>query len=129
MGYCELIEPDCDRIMRAPRTQRMLTVRLRARRFGTIAATARNVSPGGMGGTTGQWLGAGEQVEVELPNLGRVSASVAWTDGTRFGLAFDSEIDARRVTRDASSGMDPQFRVMDRFRPDTSQRRPGLGLR
>jgi hypothetical protein len=135
MGYCNAIEPDCGQVgaqseaWRAPRTHRMLIVQLRARRFGTIAATARNISPGGMGGSARQWLGVGEELEVQLPNLGWVPANVVWTHGPRFGLSFACEIDAGRVTRDASSGMDPQFQVMDRFRPDTSQRRPGLGLR
>jgi hypothetical protein len=131
MGYSKPIEPDCDQpaAARAKRAHRMLNVLLRSPRFGTVAAMARNVSPGGMGGSTRQWLAAGEEIEVELPNIGWVPASVAWTDGIRFGLSFAGEIDAARVTRDAAAGRDREFQVMDRFRPDTSSRRPGLGIR
>lgn len=132
MGSSKPIEPDCDQAAEAARAQRMhrmLNVRLRSHRFGTVTAMARNVSPGGMGGSTRQWLGAGEDLEVELPNIGWVPASVAWTDGTRFGLTFAGEIDAARVTRDAAAGRDRAFEVMDRFRPDTSSRRPGLAVR
>jgi hypothetical protein len=89
----------------------------------------RNISPGGIGGTTKQWLIPGEDVDVELPNLGLMPAKVAWTDGVRFGLSFLAGIDPGRVTRDAAAGMDQSFRVMDRFRPETSAKRPPINLR
>jgi hypothetical protein len=113
----------------AQRLQRMLNVAMRGRRFGGANAIVRNISPRGLGGTTKQWLVRGEQIQVELPNLGPVPATVIWTDGIRFGARFCTEIDAGRVTRDSFAGMDQHFRVMDRFRPEPSMKRPAIGLR
>ena len=114
---------------RSHRMPRLLTVRLCGRRFGEAGVVVRNISHGGAGCMSRQWLMRGEPVEIELPNLGWVPGTVAWTDGTRFGLYFDGEIDAGRVARETTPGMDPKFRVMDRYRPETSMRRPGLTSR
>jgi hypothetical protein len=126
MGYSDELEADGRLPFREPRLPRILSVQIRGRRFGGTTAIARNLSDGGMGGTTKQWLIAGEEVEAELPSFGWTLARIAWTDGTRFGLVFLDPVEAGRVARPASSGIDPSFRVMDRFRPETSMRRPGL---
>lgn len=116
-------------IARQSRAQRMLTATLYGERFLSMGAVVRNVAAGGVGGIARQWLAVGEPIEIDLPNVGRMRGTVAWTDGAHFGMAFDREIDAARVTRDAVSGMDQHFRVMDRFRPDISAKRPAIGLR
>jgi hypothetical protein len=126
MGYSEELGAEDCLPFREPRLPRMLTVQVRGRRFGAMPAIARNLSDGGMGGTTKQWLVTGEEVEADLPNFGWTRARIAWTDGTRFGLAFLDPVEAGRVSREAAPGMDSSFRVMDRFRPETSMRRPGL---
>ena len=107
----------------------MLTATLYGERFLSMGAVVRNVAAGGVGGIARQWLAVGEPIEIDLPNVGRMRGTVAWTDGAHFGMTFDREIDAARVTRDAVSGMDQHFRVMDRFRPDISAKRPAIGLR
>jgi len=73
-------------------------------------------------------LKVGERIVAELPNLGSVAGAVVWTERNRFGLCFDEEIDPDRVTR---PGYDrgARFLVMDRYRPDSSGKRPPIGLR
>ncbi len=129
MGYSRPFGTGEGSLQREARMHRMLGVTIRSPRFGTATAIARNVSPGGMGGSTGQWLGADEEIEVQLPNIGWVAARVAWTEGSRFGLRFVQAIDAARVTREIAPGIDRGFEILERFRPDLSQRRPGLGSR
>jgi hypothetical protein len=116
---------------RQPRVQRMLSATLHGARFGAMSVVLRNVAAGGVGGMAKQWLQLSEPVEIELPNVGRMKGRIAWIDGVRFGMMFDRDhaIEATRVTRDAASGMDQHFRVMDRFRPDPSSKRPPIGLR
>ena len=126
MGYSDELAAEDRLPFREPRLPRMLRVNVRGRRFGTMPAIARNLSDGGMGGTTKQWLVTGEEVEAELPSFGWTRARIAWTDGTRFGLVFLDPVEAGRVSRETTAGMDPSFRVLERFRPVTSMRRPGL---
>jgi hypothetical protein len=130
MGYSFPFEYDADAVADArQRSRRMLMIQLRSSRFGAGRVRVRDISPGGLGGTTDQWLRAGERVEAALPNIGNVPATVIWTDGERFGLQFDDAIDAGRVTRERVPIEIEKFRVHDRFRPETSARRPGIGLR
>ncbi|MEI9851185.1 MAG: PilZ domain-containing protein [Sphingomonas sp.] len=110
------------------RLQRMLNVTLHAPRFGAAGAVVRNISATGLGGTSKQWLAAGEEVGIELPHLGRVAGRIAWAHGTRFGMRFDGAIDPSRVTREAAPGMDRSFHVMDRYRPVDRARRPGIAM-
>ena len=126
MGYSEEFEAENCLPFREPRSSRMLTVQIRGRRFGVMPAIARNLSTGGMGGTTKQWLMVGETVDAQLPGFGWTRGRVIWTDGTRFGVSFLGHVEAERVTRELSPGMDSSFRVMDRFRPSDSVRRPAL---
>lgn len=118
-----------DARQQAKRLQRMLRVTIHARRFGSAEVVVRNISASGLGGSSDQWLIAGEGVEVELPNLGRVTGTIAWVEGRRFGLAFEAAIDPSRVLREAAPGMDRSFRVMDRYRPEAAPWRPPLNLR
>ena len=111
------------------RSKRMLTAQVQSARFGRGQIVVRDISAGGLGGMTSQWLRPGERIEAELPVVGNIPARVAWTDGKRFGLAFDEEIDAERVTREPVPAEIAQFRVHERFRPETSARRPAIGLR
>ena len=54
----------------------------------------RNLSAGGLMGEHGPvTLSVGKAVSVDLRNIGTVKGRVAWTDETRFGIAFDQPID------------------------------------
>jgi hypothetical protein len=111
------------------RSRRMLLAQLRSARFGSGLVTVRDISPGGLGGTTNQWLRAGERVEAHLPNIGTIPGRIAWTNGQKFGLQFDDEIDADQVMRERVPTEIENFRVADRFRPELSAKRPAIGLR
>lgn len=85
----------------------------------------RNLSAGGLMGEGGSALVVGETVSIELRNIGTVTGRIAWTEQSRFGVAFDSPIDpqlARKTvgTRSADSRLVPPIRV--------NPRRPGLKI-
>jgi hypothetical protein len=128
MGYYEEIGgADAELAERPERSKRMLKVVIYGRRFGARPMVVRDISTSGLGGSTEQWLVRGESVEICLPNLGRVPGTIVWTDGKKFGVCFDIEVDAERVTR--MHFMPRPFEVMDRYRPATSMRRPPLAIR
>jgi hypothetical protein len=64
----------------------------------------RNLSDGGMMAEGNVKVSRGDRLEVELRNIGCVSGSVAWVQDNRFGIAFDEEIDSRKVRRPVQSG-------------------------
>jgi hypothetical protein len=121
-------EFDCppEQTTRDQRESRMLMVPIRGRRFGEGQATIRNISPGGLGGTTTAWVAPDDEIDVRLPAYGWVTARVAWVEGPRFGLSFEGRIDPARITRDSATGMAPKFQVMDRYRPEESAKRPPI---
>lgn len=53
----------------------------------------RNLSAGGMMADAPLKVARGTPVSVELRNIGWVDGSVAWTQDSRFGIAFVEEID------------------------------------
>lgn len=127
MGFSQAIAVEQFQSDPRGRTRRMLSAPLRGSRFGERRVVVRDISATGLGGTTDQWLRVGEQVAAVLPNLGEVGGTVVWTAGNRFGVNFDHAIDAERVTRPAAYSQ--PFKVMDRFQPETSAKRPAIGLR
>ena len=130
MGFVTSFDSDTEQSFDArQRSRRMLMAQIRSSRFGAERVRVRDISPGGLGGTTANWLRPGERVEAELPNIGVIPATVAWTQGDRFGLKFDDAIDSERVTRERVPVEIEKFRVMDRFRPETTAKRPGIGIR
>ena len=54
----------------------------------------RNLSDGGMMVESTAMLRSGERVMVELRNIGSVMGKVAWTQGSRVGVAFEEPINA-----------------------------------
>ncbi len=71
----------------------------------------RNLSAGGMmADGSGLVVSSGDRLRVNLRNVGDVKGSVAWVQGTRFGIAFDEEIDPILV-RDpvAAGGRAPRY--------------------
>lgn len=114
---------------RAPRTSRLISTQLYASRVGERKVVIRNLSVGGLGGKCDEPLLPGERVTVAIINIGMVEGTVAWADGKSFGMRFDTAIDPARVTLPQSGPAPDGYVVPDRFRPETSTRRPGFGHR
>ncbi len=57
----------------------------------------RNLSAGGMMGEGAVAVDRGSQLHIEMPNLGSIAGTVAWTQGSRFGVAFAEDIDPNAV--------------------------------
>lgn len=57
----------------------------------------RNLSAGGMMAEGDPRVVRGMQVSIELRNIGWVEGSVAWIQDNRFGIAFQEEIDPKKV--------------------------------
>ncbi|MXO61102.1 PilZ domain-containing protein [Altererythrobacter salegens] len=55
----------------------------------------RNLSSGGMMAEAELKVARGALVTVELRNIGAVEGSIAWIEGSRFGIAFVEEIDPK----------------------------------
>ncbi len=66
----------------------------------------RNLSAGGMMAEGDVKVSRGEMVHVELRNIGSVGGSVAWKQGTRFGIAFIEEIDPKLARAPLSADPD-----------------------
>lgn len=65
----------------------------------------RNLSAGGMmadGG--GLAVSRGDRITVELRNVGAVKGSVAWVQGSRFGIAFETQIDPKLARAPVGTG-------------------------
>lgn len=85
-----------------------------------IPARVRNLSAGGLMAETEQPLEQGEQIEIELRNIGTVAGTVAWTLDARSGIAFDTEIDPRLARRPIAAPKPrtaPAPRTPPRLRP------------
>lgn len=59
----------------------------------------RNLSDGGMMGEGHLRVQRGHRVSVELRSIGSVGGTVAWVQDSRFGVAFDEEIDSQKARR------------------------------
>jgi hypothetical protein len=55
----------------------------------------RNLSAGGMMGEGSLRVVRGDDIEVNIRNIGWVAGSVAWVQDDRFGVAFREEIDPK----------------------------------
>ncbi|MBW8753073.1 MAG: PilZ domain-containing protein [Sphingomonadales bacterium] len=55
----------------------------------------RNLSAGGMMGEGAIRVARGDEIEVNIRNIGWVEGSVAWVQDDRFGVAFRTEIDPK----------------------------------
>lgn len=68
----------------------------------------RNLSDGGMMGEGYQRVQRGHRVSVELRNIGTVGGTVAWVQDSRFGVAFDEEIDSQKARRPLQTEEGPE---------------------
>lgn len=62
-----------------------------------IDIVVRNISAGGMLADAPQLLDNGDAVTVTLRKVGDVPGRVVWTQGNRFGVAFDISIEPQMV--------------------------------
>ena len=90
----------------------------------------RNLSDGGMMGEVYQRVQRGHRVSVKLRYIGTVRGTVAWVQDSRFGVAFDEEIDSQKArlplqTEKGSeaAAVQPSWAHRAPPRPDTSQLR------
>jgi len=84
----------------------------------------RNISSGGLMADCQAPLGMGEQIEIELRNIGWVSGNVAWARDGRIGVAFTDKIDPQLARKPVSAGPSSSPSLI---RPPVQQtRRPGL---
>jgi hypothetical protein len=68
----------------------------------------RNLSAGGMMGEGPLRVARGDDIEVNIRNIGWVAGSVAWVQDDRFGVAFHEEIDPK-VARAAIGAPSPGY--------------------
>ena len=64
----------------------------------------RNLSAGGMMVEGELWLKRGTRVAATLRNIGPVAGVVVWVRGTKFGVAFEQEIDPRQARSEVYGG-------------------------
>jgi len=71
----------------------------------------RNLSDGGMMGEGHLRVQRGHRVSVELRSIGSVGGTVAWVQDSRFGVAFDEEIDSQKARRPLQADDSPTAAV------------------
>lgn len=71
----------------------------------------RNLSGGGMMAEGQMSVVPGNHLQINLRNIGWVPGAVAWVQGDRCGIAFNHEIDPRRVRSNATAPEDRQVFV------------------
>lgn len=75
----------------------------------------RNLSDGGMMAEGNNIkVQRGHRVMVDLRNIGEVMGSVAWVQDSRFGIAFDIEVDSQRARRPLAAEADPALGMVER---------------
>lgn len=94
----------------------------------------RNVSSHGLGAKAANIdLNIGDQVTVQLPNIGRIIGIVRWAGNGAFGIETSEELHADLLLfSGAESGIIPKaegYSVPRTFEPQTDPRRPGFGRR
>lgn len=57
----------------------------------------RNLSAGGLMGEGDAPVARGDQISINLRNVGWVNGSIAWVQANRFGVAFAKDIDVTRA--------------------------------
>lgn len=81
----------------------------------TVTATAgegagifrvRNISSGGLMAEGPFTFAAGDELDVELRNIGSVHGRVAWAAAGKFGMMFDRPIDPKLARKPVGGGTD-----------------------
>lgn len=67
----------------------------------------RNISSGGLMAEGPITFHAGDELDVELRNIGTIHGRVAWAASGRFGMMFDRVIDPKLARKPVGSGTAP----------------------
>lgn len=78
-----------------------------------ISVRVRNLSAGGMKAEAKPNVVQGDQVIVNLRNIGDVPGTVAWIKPSSFGISFDEPIDPKLARKPVANNSDDK--VMPRF--------------
>jgi PilZ domain len=90
------------------------------------AARVRNISAGGMMVDCSVGFAIGHQVVATIKNIGEVDGRVAWAVAPRMGIAFDQEIDPKKVrVQIGGTVVDTNYAMKNPYH----ERRPGLAIR
>lgn len=74
----------------------------------------RNLSDGGMMAEGTVHVQRGHRLEIEMRNVGKLGGSVAWVQDSRFGIAFDREIDSQNARNPARQQADDAASTVER---------------
>ena len=85
----------------------------------------RNLSAGGLMADCVLPLAQGQEVEFEIRNIGAVPGRIAWADGHRIGVAFETPIDPQLARKPVGTKASESMLVR---RPTLKVRRPGLRI-
>ncbi len=72
----------------------------------------RNLSPGGMMVEADLKVAQGQQIVVDLRNIGSVRGQIAWVRNGKFGVAFDRSIDPKLARKPVGSSGEPTPRYL-----------------
>ncbi len=90
------------------------------------AARVRNISAGGMMVDCSVAFAIGHQVVATIKNIGKVEGHVAWSVAPRMGIAFEKEIDPKKVrVQVGGTVIDNSYTMKNPYH----ERRPGLAIR
>lgn len=74
----------------------------------------RNISSGGLMAEGPITFAAGDELDIELRNIGTVHGRVAWAATGRFGMMFDRPIDPKQARKPVGGGATPNESAPDR---------------
>jgi hypothetical protein len=90
------------------------------------AARVRNISAGGMMVDCSVAFAIGHKVIATIKNIGDVDGRVAWSVAPRMGIAFDHEVDPKKVrVQVGGTIIDTNYAMKNPYQ----ERRPGLAVR
>jgi hypothetical protein len=90
-----------------------------------LSMRVRNISNGGMLVDCPDIHEKGRPLIAELKGIGAVAGRVAWSNAGKMGVAFNVEVDPKLTRQPVGvAAKTPYYST-----PDTTTRRPGLGIR
>lgn len=109
-GPIENDSPDPSHVRDAARDSMFLQATLRpvdGISAGPFSVRVRNLSAGGMMAEADVQPVVGDEMTVELRNIGQVGGRVAWVRAPRFGVTFDTPIDPKLARKPTKQGVQP----------------------
>jgi len=70
----------------------------------SVQFRVRNISSSGLMAEGPLTFDQGDEVDVDLRNIGRIHGKVVWIDEGRFGMAFDRSIDPKQARKPVGGG-------------------------